>query len=31
VGTTNTAMTAEFNAGVTGEAQAVWLSGINIQ
>lgn len=30
-GTTNTAMTLEFNAGVTGEVQAVWVSGINIQ
>lgn len=31
VGTTNTAMTIEFNAGVTGEVQAVWVSGINVQ
>lgn len=31
VGTTNTAMTVEFDAGVTGEVQRVWLSGVNIQ
>ena len=31
VGTTNTAMTAEFNAGVTGEVQAVSMSGYNVQ
>lgn len=31
VGTTNTAMTAEMDAGVTGEVQRVWLAGINIQ
>lgn len=31
VGTTNTAMTAEFNAGVTGEEQAVTLTGYNVQ
>ena len=31
VGTTNTAMTAEFNAGVTGEVQSVSMSGFNIQ
>lgn len=31
VGTTNTAMTAEFNAGVTGEVQSVSLSGFNVQ
>lgn len=29
-GTTNTAMTAEFNAGVTGEEQAVTLTGFNV-
>lgn len=31
VGTTNTAMTAEFNSGVTGEVQVANLSGFNIQ
>lgn len=31
VGTTNTAMTAEFNAGVTGEVQSVSMSGYNVQ
>jgi hypothetical protein len=31
VGTTNTAMTAEFNAGVTGEEQSVTLTGFNVQ
>jgi len=31
VGTTNTAMTAEFNAGVTGEVQAATLTGYNVQ
>lgn len=31
VGTTNTAMTAEFNAGVTGEVQAANLTGFNVQ
>lgn len=31
VGTTNTAMTVEFDAGVAGETQRVWISGINIQ
>ena len=31
VGTTNTAMTAEFNAGVTNEVQAVTLLGYNVQ
>jgi hypothetical protein len=30
VGTTNTAMTAEFNAGVTGEVQSVSISGYNV-
>ena len=30
VGTTNTAMTAEFNAGVTGEVQSANISGFNI-
>lgn len=30
VGTTNTAMTAELNAGVTGEVQSVSMSGYNI-
>lgn len=30
VGTTNTAMTAEFNAGVTNEVQSVTLTGYNI-
>lgn len=29
-GTTNTAMTAEFNAGVTGEVQGINLSGYNV-
>lgn len=29
-GTTNTAMTAEFNAGVTGEEQSVSLTGWNV-
>jgi len=29
-GTTNTAMTAELNAGVTGEVQSVSMSGFNI-
>lgn len=31
VGTTNTAMTAEFNAGVTGEHQGINISGYNVQ
>lgn len=31
VGTTNTAMTAELNAGVTGEVQSVSISGFNVQ
>lgn len=31
VGTTNTAMTAEFNAGVTNEVQGASLSGFNLQ
>lgn len=31
VGTTNTAMTAEFNAGVVGEVQSVSISGFNVQ
>jgi hypothetical protein len=31
VGTTNTAMTAEFNAGVTGEEQAITITGYNVQ
>lgn len=31
VGTTNTAMTAELNAGVTGEVQGVSMSGFNVQ
>ena len=31
VGTTNTAMTAELNAGVTGEVQSVSMSGYNLQ
>lgn len=31
VGTTNTAMTVEFNAGVTGELQSISWSGYNIQ
>ena len=31
VSTTNTAMTAEFSAGVTGEAQTVNISGWNVQ
>lgn len=30
VGTTNTAMTAEFNAGVTGEVQGASISGYNV-
>jgi hypothetical protein len=30
VGTTNTAMTAELNAGVTGEVQSVSISGFNV-
>lgn len=30
VGTTNTAMTAELNAGVTGEHQSVSMSGYNV-
>lgn len=30
VGTTNTALTAEFNAGVTGEVQSVSISGYNV-
>jgi hypothetical protein len=29
-GTAATAMTAEFDAGVTGEVQRVWISGINV-
>lgn len=29
-GTSNTAMTAEFNAGVTGEVQSVSISGYNV-
>ena len=31
IGTTNTAMTFEYNAGVTNVVQAVWLSGYNVQ
>lgn len=31
VGSTNTAMTAEMNAGVTGEHQSVSLAGYNVQ
>lgn len=31
VGTTNTAMTVEFNAGVTGELQSISWSGYNVQ
>lgn len=31
IGTTNTAMTAEINAGVTGEVQSVSMSGYNVQ
>lgn len=30
VGTTNTAMTLEFNAGVTGEVQSATITGFNI-